>query len=104
MQVLKSGMRERKGIFWLFFWLFLDRVLRTAIRMGRISRIFENRFFLLFSTGMAIFICDVCLKKRLISTKYNMKTKMAKIKSWRIYTFIIRIEKKKHWAEFHFRV
>ena len=29
---------------------------------------------------MAIFICDVCAKERLISTKYKMKAKMAKRK------------------------
>lgn len=29
---------------------------------------------------MAIFICDVCAKERLISTKYKMKAKIAKRK------------------------
>lgn len=39
-----------------------------------------GRIFVLFYTGMAIFICDVCARERLISTKYKMKAKMAKRK------------------------
>ena len=37
---------------------------------------------------MANFICVVCLKERLISTKYNMKAKMAKKKFPNIYLFL----------------
>lgn len=57
-------------------------------------RIFENRFFVLFNTGMANFICVVCVKERLISTEYNMKAKRINVqhvsivgqrKSFRIY-------------------
>ena len=51
-------------------------------------------FFVLFNTGMAIFISDVCVKERSISTKHKMKEKTAlKERSFRIYTFSIKNKK-----------
>lgn len=112
MQVLISGMRERKGFLLAIFWLFWDRVL------------FKNGNTFVFSGYLKIgFFCPVqywhgefhlcCLhEERLISTKHNMKAKMAKKKFPNIYLFLeffvhiylfIRINKK-HWAAFHFRV